>query len=233
MERWPPSGSRSRANTLGESKSGGQSHSTPPERPTIAAVWQSPSMARSPIVSGADFTRLPISWPCVTRPPRAGNAVATAAAPSHAFAPCAVTVDGSLRSAGDQFRSCDHRCRLGQLADHPEWRDTRVALIERATFGGTCLAPVARCEESCGGVQFRDDFAQQRGQGGARCAGQQNPSRPAPTASNGGSYEATIEIRLALPSASEIVRFASSEGNNRPVGPVGRQRSGTTTLCPM
>jgi len=57
-------------------------------------------------------------------------------------------------------------------------------------------------------------------------------SRPAPSASNGGSYEATIETKLPLPSASEIVRFASSEGNNRPAGPVGRQRSGTTTCRP-
>ena len=37
-------------------------------------------------------------------------------------------------------------------------------------------------------------------------------SRPAPTPSNGGSYEATIDTKLLLSLASEIVRFASSEG---------------------
>ena len=57
-------------------------------------------------------------------------------------------------------------------------------------------------------------------------------SRPAPTASQGGSYEATIEIKLPLAPASEMVRFASSEGNNRPPVPVGCQRSGTTTFRP-
>jgi len=57
-------------------------------------------------------------------------------------------------------------------------------------------------------------------------------SRPAPTPSNGGSYEATIDTKLLLSLASEIVRLASSEGNNRPAVPVGRQRSGTTPFRP-
>jgi hypothetical protein len=57
-------------------------------------------------------------------------------------------------------------------------------------------------------------------------------SRPAPTPSNGGSYEATIDTEVLLSLASEIVRFASSEGNNRPAVPVGCQRSGTTPFRP-